>query len=140
MEADMTEGSAAAVGFVPYLSYADAAAALAWLERAFGFRRELAYPGEDGTIMHAEMSFGSARLMIGTGKPPRVVDPWAVSPNRHGVYVVVGDVDEHHAAAEAAGARIVYPPEDTEFGTRRYRALDCEGYEWSFGTYVPGAA
>ncbi len=27
-----------------------------------------------------------------------------------------------------------------EFGTRRYRARDPEGYEWSFGTYVPGAS
>jgi hypothetical protein len=25
-------------------------------------------------------------------------------------------------------------------GTRRFRALDLDGYEWSFGTYVPGAA
>jgi uncharacterized glyoxalase superfamily protein PhnB len=30
-----------------------------------------------------------------------------------------------------------YPPEETDFGTRRYRALDPEGYEWSFGSYRP---
>ena len=30
-----------------------------------------------------------------------------------------------------------YGPEDADFGTRRYRALDPEGYEWSFGTYSP---
>ena len=126
-------------GLVPYFSYRDAATALDWLERAFGFERVVAYPGEDGRIMHAEMQFGGGRLMMGSGDPPAVADRGAVSPNGHGTYVVVADVDAHHAAATAAGAEVVYPPEDTEFGTRRYRALDLEGYEWSFGTYRPGA-
>jgi len=49
---------------------------------------------------------------------------------------VVDDVDAHHGRG-SAGARIVYGPEDTDFGTRRYRALDPEGYEWGFGTYSP---
>ena len=52
---------------------------------------------------------------------------------------MVDDVDAHHARAKSAGARVVYGPEDTDFGTRRYRALDPEGYEWSFGTYAPSA-
>jgi hypothetical protein len=43
-----------------------------------------------------------------------------------------------HIAGRAAGARVVYPPEDAEWGTHRYRVLDPEGYEWSFGTYRPG--
>jgi hypothetical protein len=55
-----------------------------------------------------------------------------------GVYVE--DIDAHFERAQAAGARVVYPPEDTEWGTRRYRVLDPEGYEWSFGNYQPGTA
>lgn len=49
-------------------------------------------------------------------------------------------MDAHYERAGAAGAEIVYPPEDTEFGTRRYRARDVDGYEWSFGTYRPTTA
>lgn len=131
-------GNDATRGFVPYLSYRDAAAAIDWLEEAFGFERTLAYPGEDGKVMHAEMAFGGAHLMMGTGEPPAAIDPGGTSPNGHGIYVVVDDVDAHHQRAVATGAEIVYSPEDTEFGTRRYRALDLEGYEWSFGTYAPG--
>ena len=127
-------------GFVPYLSYENAAEALDWLERAFGFERTLAYPGPDGKIMHAEMRFGAARLMMGSGASPTPIDPGGTSPNGHGIYVVVEDVDDHHRRAVESGARIVYPPEDTEFGTRRYRALDVEGYEWSFGTYDPAGS
>jgi uncharacterized glyoxalase superfamily protein PhnB len=124
--------------FVPYFSYRDAGAALSFLEEAFGFERVAAYEGDDGAVMHAEMRFGGGSLMMGTGQPPAPGDPAANSPQAHGVYVVVDDVDAHHDRARAAGATIVYGPEDTEFGTRRYRALDPEGYEWSFGTYAPG--
>ena len=111
----------------PYFSYRDANAALDWLEEAFGFERVVAYPGEDGSIVHAEMRFGGGALMMGTAESPPVGDPDAVSPNKHGVYVHVEDVDAHFEKARDAGARVVYPPEDTGFGTRRYRVLDPEG-------------
>ena len=124
---------------VPYFGYRDAAAALRWLAEAFGFEEKQAFSGPDGTVMHAEMAFGGGVVMVGTGEPPAEGEAAATSPTGHGIYVVVDDVDSHHERAMAAGARIVYGPEDTEFGTRRYRALDPEGYEWSFGTYSPSA-
>ena len=43
----------------PVLSYQDAAAAMAWLERAFGFKKVMEVPTPDGGIAHAEMSFGT---------------------------------------------------------------------------------
>ena len=47
------------------------------------------------------------------------------------------DVDAPHARAAEAGAEIVHPPEDTEFGTRRCRARDPEDHERSFGSHAP---
>jgi uncharacterized glyoxalase superfamily protein PhnB len=87
------------------------------------------------------MTFGGGAIMLGTGEPPGrdAGREGELSPTAHGVYVVVDDVDAHHEQAVAAGARVVYPPADTEFGTRRYRPLDAEGYEWSFGSYRPAA-
>ena len=126
---------------VPYLSYEDAAAAIRWLGDAFGFEKAQAYDGPDGKVMHAELTLPGATVMLGTGPSPGAGADAVTeqSPRGHGIYVVVDDLDAHHQRALAAGATIVYPPEDTEFGTRRYRALDLEGYEWSFGTYSPGA-
>ena len=124
----------------PYFGYRDAGAALEWLEDAFGFEKVVAYPDASGNVVHAEMRFGGGALMLGTGEPPPVSDPGAVSPNGHGVYVQVEDVAEKLKKNREAGARVVYQPEDTGFGTRRYRVLDPEGYEWSFGTYAPGNA
>jgi uncharacterized glyoxalase superfamily protein PhnB len=126
--------------FVPYLAYADAAAAMTFLESAFGFIRSLEYPDEHGSIQHAEMQYGSGAIMLGTGADQQRDPAKLTIPPGRGIYIIVTDVDAHHARAAAAGAKIVWPPEDTPFGTRRYRALDPEGYEWSFGTYAPQTA
>ncbi len=115
---------------VPYFSYVDAKAAVEFLQRAFGLEVVQAFDGEDGRLMHGEMRYGNGVIMMGT------VDD-AVQVQSPGVYLVVEDVDAHFETAKAAGAEIVYPPEDTEFGTRRYRARDSEGHEWSFGSYQP---
>ena len=115
---------------VPYFSYVDAKAAMTFLADAFGFEPVQAFDGEDGRLVHGEMRFGNGVIMLGsTDARPDVQSP--------GVYLVVADVDAHFERAKDAGTEIVYPPEDTEFGTRRYRARDPEGHEWSFGSYQP---
>ena len=124
-------------GFVPYLGYRDARAAIAFLERAFGFETLAAYYGDDGKVMHAEMRWGDAVLMLGTGKDEQRKDG-DLPPATRGIYLTVDDLDPHFERAKAAGATVVWEPHDTEFGTMRYRVLDPEGYEWSFGTYAPG--
>jgi uncharacterized glyoxalase superfamily protein PhnB len=55
-------------------------------------------------------------------------------------YVVVADIDAHHARARAAGAEIVRALADTPYGSREYAARDPEGQVWSFGTYDPWSA
>ena len=42
----------------PVLRYADAKAAIGWLERAFGFERVVAYEDDQGVVRHAELAFG----------------------------------------------------------------------------------
>ena len=53
----------------PCLFYQDANAAMDWLTRAFGFVKRMAMPGDNGTIVHAEMTFGSGVIMVGSAKP-----------------------------------------------------------------------
>ncbi len=113
---------------VPYLSYRDAEAAIAFLTGAFGLAVVQVHKGEDGAVEHAELAHGNGVVMLGTADLPHG------SP---GIYLVVPDADAHHAAAALAGAEVVYPPEETGWGARRWRARDPEGHEWSFGTYQP---
>jgi uncharacterized glyoxalase superfamily protein PhnB len=122
----------------PYLSYRDATAALRFLEQAFGFTTSIRWDAPDGTVQHAEVTFGDGAVMIGTADHPTA--PLEGVSVGQGIYVYVEDVDAHFARAQDGGAQVVYPPEDTEWGTRRYRVLDPEGYEWSFGSHRPGTA
>lgn len=115
---------------VPYFSYRDAKAAMTFLRDAFGLEPVQSYEGPDGRLVHAEMRFGNGVVMLGS----RDAGPVTGS---QGVYLVVPDVDAHHARAAGAGAEIVQPPSDDAFGARSYRARDSEGHEWSFGTYQP---
>ncbi|MEM9614681.1 MAG: VOC family protein [Actinomycetota bacterium] len=55
-----------------------------------------------------------------------------------GLYLVVDGVAATYDQALAAGARSVYPPEQTEWGTWRTRLTDPDGHEWTVGTYQPG--
>ena len=127
---------------VPSLSYRDAPAAIEWLCRAFGFEKHLVVPAEDGTIVHAQLVFGNGMIMLGSarrddsGKPREPLHA-ADGPAWKSPYVIVEDVDAHHARAAAAGARVTMPPEDQDYGGRLYSCRDPEGNLWNFGSYDP---
>ena len=130
------------VNVIPAMRYHDAAAAIEWLCKAFGFERHLVVPGENGTIAHAELTFGNGMIMLGSARddeygklirPPR--DLQGVSTQ--GAYVVVADTDVHYRRAVAAGAKIVQDIKDEDYGGRGYTCLDPEGHVWSFGSFDP---
>ena len=54
----------------PYLSYRDAAAALRFLEEAFGFTTAIRWDAPDGTVQHAEATLGERVVMMGTADHP----------------------------------------------------------------------
>ena len=54
-------------------------------------------------------------------------------------YIIVKDVDKHYERAVAAGAEIVMPLKDEDYGGRGYSCRDPEGCLWSFGSYDPWA-
>ena len=122
--------------FYPSLLYEDASAALGWLVDAFGFVEKMRVPGPEGTIAHAELSYGSGIVMLGSTANADDVGPPSA---RQSVYVAIEDPDAHHDRAKAAGARIVRELVDTDYGSRDYAALDPEGHLWNFGTYRPEA-
>lgn len=130
-----------AVGFIsPALYYRDAHAAIDFLERAFGFRRRLVVPDDQGGVAHAELTFRDSVLMVGSAKPDKGwLSPLDLRGVNQTLSVIVEDVDAHFAVAQAAGALIVRPPTDEDYGGSGYEARDSENNVWYFGTYVPGA-
>ena len=133
---------------VPMLSYEDAAAAIEWLTRAFGFRERLRYTEPSGTLTHAELELGSGVVMLATPSSDyesarrhrescEAMNTWLRSPFIFdGVYVSVDDVDAHFTRARAAGAVILSEPQDQSFGDRHYRCEDLEGHRWMFSQRI----
>jgi uncharacterized glyoxalase superfamily protein PhnB len=134
---------------VPFIGYEDAAGAIEWLERAFGFKenRDERYE-EDGIVTHAELDVGGSVIYLSTpagyASPRRMREtsdlarraydnPWVID----GHFVEVDDVGAHHARALAAGADVIRAPEEAH-GLRLYSVEDPEGHRWMFGQRLDG--
>lgn len=125
--------------------YDNARVAIDWLIAAFGFELQLKVEGADGSIVHSQLSFGEALIMVGEGgaaRAPKFGVPCR-SPrqlggaNSQSVMLFVDDVDAHCTRARAAGATIVAEPELHDYGPeywadRSYGALDLDGHLWWF--------
>lgn len=117
------------------LRYDDAPAAIAWLVDVLGAEARHVYPGPNGTVAHAELWFGGGCVMLGSVK-----DDLPHRPGTGSTYVVASGpevVDAVHARAVAAGARIIRPLHETEYGSHDFGCADPEGNVWHFGTYAP---
>ena len=112
--------------FYPIVPYSDAAKAMEWLERAFGFEIHAVHKDDGGDIVHAELRYDTGIFMIGKPGQPRAE-----------LYVALDDPDAHHDRAKAAGAEIISELEDKDYGSRDYAAKDLDGNIWYFGTYRP---
>ena len=116
---------------IPYLFYSDVGAALDFLGRAFGFKEEMRVGTPSGG-MHGEASFQGQLVMMGQGAHERSMKtPKDVGAATMGVFIYLDGVDKHYEVAKAAGAEIVHPPKDVEYG-RTYWANDSEGHSWFF--------
>ena len=127
---------------IPTMRYHDAPAAIDWLCQAFGFEKHLVVPGENGTITHAQLTFGNGMIMLSSAndselgkfvKPPRDLG----GVGSQSPYIIVQEADAHYNRAIAAGAEIVLEIKDEEYGGRGYSCRDPEGHIWNFGTYDP---
>lgn len=124
-----------------YLSYRDAHAALVWLGEAFGFETTMQFPDDKGGIQHAELRRDEVAIVVFTADEDYDRLTRRGETVGHGIYVAVADEDVVRAlftTAIAAGADVVWQPDSTDWGNYRFRVVDPEGYEWTFGTHKPG--
>lgn len=132
----------------PSVFYDDAAAAIDWLCRAFGFEVQLKVETEQGQIAHSQLVLGGGLIMVGQAglSPDR---PYLRSPqaaggaNTQALFVYVDDADAHCERARAAGAAITAEPATQDYGEgywvdRGYQARDAEGHHWWFAHRVRG--
>ena len=125
----------------PGIKYQDAPGIIDWLVLTFGFEKQFIVPGPNGTIAHAQLKYGPGVIMVGSARDRDELfgskTPREAGGVTQSVYIYVADIDSHFARARSAGAEIIVPLKDTEYGSREYSARDPEGHVWSFGTYYP---
>jgi len=121
----------------PYLIVKDVAKSIEFYEKAFGFETKLTIPGEDGSIIHAEIYHKNQIIMIGSeseeqnAKSPKTLGGTPVS-----LYLYVDDVNKFYDQAKAAGAVVKAEPSDQFWGDRMC-AVECpDGHSWTFATNV----
>ena len=129
---------------MPGLRYHDAPVAIDWLCDVLGFERHVVYPGPNGTIGHAELTLGGGMVMVGSQKDDAYGRGFKTPGELGGfetrsTYVVVPDAEAVYARAQAAGAAIVRPLQNTDYGSREFGVKDPEGHTWTVGTYDPWA-
>ncbi len=129
---------------IPALRYRDANAAIEWLCNVLGFEKHAVYPGPNGTVGHAELTLGGGMIMLGSGKDDEYgkgfKSPGELGFETRSAYVAVKDADAVYARAQAVGAPVLRPIQNTDYGSREFSIKDPEGHSWSVGTYDPWAA
>ncbi|HUB00710.1 MAG TPA: VOC family protein [Terracidiphilus sp.] len=127
---------------IPSFRYHDAEAAIEWLAKVFGFERHAVYEMPDGLIAHAELTLNGGMIMLGSQRDDehgrRFKSPKEIgNVETRSSYIVVPDADAVYARAQAAGATVIRPIQNTDYGSREFSVLDPEGHSWSCGTYDP---
>ncbi len=120
------------------ITYRDRRAAIAWLEKAFGFETVMLLEEPSGEIAHCEMKLGDGAISVGSEwaepyRSPASIGGWCTQ-NLH-VHIDEG-IDAHCERARALGAVITAEPETQFYGDRSYRCRDLEGHMWTISQTV----
>lgn len=129
---------------IPSVRYKDAHAGIAWLERVLGFERQAVYDGPEGTVAHAQLTFGkTGMLMLGSASNASAHPHLNATPEEIGgrvtspIYLIVKDCAPAWERVRAEGAEVVMELKEMEYGGKAFSVRDPEGYLWSVGEYDP---
>jgi len=131
---------------IPALRYRDAHKAIDWLVAAFGFEKQAVYDGPDGTVAHAQLTFGNGMVMLGSASNGGEWAKTMAMPDEIGgrqtmtPCLIVSDAAAVYKTAIAAGAVIVQELAEMPYGGKAFGCMDPEGYRWSIGEYDPWAS
>jgi uncharacterized glyoxalase superfamily protein PhnB len=113
----------------PYLTVAGVPKLIDFLKQTFGATELHRMARPDGTVLHAEVTVGDSRIMM--GEP---VGEFQAMPAQ--MYVYVPDVDAAFKRALAAGAISVSEPADQFYGDRHGGVRDSCGNLWWIATHT----
>ena len=114
-----------------YLTVSDGPGAIDWYTEALGATEQMRVVGDDGRIGHAELTIGTARIMLSSEYPEMgVVAPTTLGGTPFAIHLDVPDVDAAFARAVSAGATAQGEPTDQPHGSRHGAIIDPYGHRW----------
>ena len=121
----------------PYLTVKGAAKAIDFYKAAFGAVELMRFPGPDGTIAHAEIGIGDARIMLSDeNRQMGHVAPQSPGASGTGLMLYVTQVDRVFAEAVKAGSTVKQAVKDQFYGDRSGTLVDPFGHLWTVATHV----
>jgi uncharacterized glyoxalase superfamily protein PhnB len=117
---------------LPHIVYRDVVAAIAWLNKTFGFVEHYRYGDPaDGAQMH----LGAAWIMLRKARPGGGA-PAQLGFATQSLTVFVEDVEAHFERSKSAGAKIVEELHETPYGELQYGVEDLDGHHWLFSRHA----
>ena len=121
-----------------YLTVADVHEEIEFVTKVFGAEGKIYGLGSAGGY-HSEYRIGDSMVMIGGGGEGSA---WKGTPTPGAMHLYVEDVDAVYERAMQAGATVLMPPTDQEYGERGAAIQDVGGNHWYIATsngpqYIP---
>ena len=113
----------------PYLIVPDARRQIEFLVEAFGAVEDGRTAAADGRVMHAQVSLGDSKVMMG-----EATSDWEPMPSS--IHLYVEDCDATYRRALDAGATVVMEVDDRFYGDRQGGVRDPNGNVWWISTHV----
>lgn len=123
-------------GVTAYLIIRGATRALDYYKKAFGAVELMRFPGENGTIGHAEIKISQGVVMLADEMPQMGYNsPQSIGGTPVSLMFYVTDVDAHFAQAIAAGGTVKQEVKDQFYGDRSGTLVDPFGHVWTIATH-----
>ncbi len=117
----------------PMLSVRNGAKAIEFYKAAFGAGELFRIEAPDGAVV-AQLSVGQSEFWVADESPEhKNFSPESLGGATVRMVMVVADPDVAFALAVKAGATVVVPVEDKEYGWRVGRVVDPFGHHWEIG-------
>lgn len=117
---------------LPHVQYRDPGAAIAWLERVFGFEEQYRH---GDPLSGAQLRLANACVMVKqAGAESRT--PRELGYGTQSLTIFVEDVEALYERAKAAGAEIREEPHETVYGEFQFASNDIEGHRWLFSRHA----
>jgi uncharacterized glyoxalase superfamily protein PhnB len=133
-----TERTSTVTSMYPRLVVADAARAIDFYVSALGAVETARHTDDNGKVIHSELKLGSLMFAV---KDEDDGDPGPATLGGSPVILAldVTDADAIGDAMIAAGATVIYPIRDWDYGARAGRFADPFGHLWMISQPLPAS-